>query len=327
MIFIQNDSNDPYFNLAFEEYCLGSLKSDDTYFLLWRNAPSVILGRNQDLFQEVDYDYARSRGINLVRRITGGGAVYHDLGNLNISIMGNYELHPDYDREYGMMVTEALRKIGLADVEMNGRNDFYVGDRKVSGWAKRIQGNSFLLHGTFLYDVDLDQLERVLQTQSSKMHRKAVKSVRSVVRNVRDLLPFANLDELRNALELEMRGDDASICLSNKELSEIHTLVNSKYRTEQWIYNLSFKPTLIRGFQASCGFVVVNVLLKEGRIEAVDFKGDFLGNKDTAELSALLKGTVWNAETVRQTVSSVHVGDFFSGLTNEDFVANINEMI
>ena len=204
---------------------------------------------------------------------------------------------------------------------------FNVGDRKVSGWAKRIQGNSFLLHGTFLYDVDLDQLERVLQTQSSKMHRKAVKSVRSVVRNVRDLLPFANLGELRNALELEMRDNDASICLSDRELSEIHTLVNSKYRTEQWIYNLSFKPTLIRGFQASCGFVVVNVLLKEGRIEAVDFKGDFLGNKDTAELSALLKGTVWNAETIRQTVSSVNVGDFFSGLTNEDFVANISEMI
>ena len=162
MIYIENNSNDPYFNLAFEEFCLDAFGDGRTYFLLWRNAPSVIIGKNQDLFQEVDFEYAKEHGINLVRRITGGGAVYHDLGNLNISIIGSYESHPDYAEVYGELVTNALRNLGLRNVEMNGRNDLYVDGRKISGWAKRIQGNSFLLHGTLLYDVDLEQLEKIM---------------------------------------------------------------------------------------------------------------------------------------------------------------------
>ena len=342
MIYIENNSNNPYFNLAFEEYCLGNLKSDDTYFLLWRNAPAVIFGKNQDVFQEVDFRYAKEHGIYLVRRITGGGAVYHDLGNLNISIMGNYELHPDYAQEYGSAVTEALRKIGLNGVVMNGRNDFYVEDRKISGWAKRIQGNSFLLHGTLLYDVDLDQLERVLQTQDSKMQRKAVKSVRSVVRNICDLVPFENLDGLRNALELEMRGTDEVIRLSENELKDIHGLVDGKYRTDQWIYNLSFTPSVSQGFKKACGYIVVNVLLEgesafqsdsdvrtDGNktIAAIEFKGDFLGNKDTEELCSLLKGAVWNEEGIRDVLSSAQVEEFFTGLSNEEFLAMLGSLM
>lgn len=319
MIYIQNDSNYPYFNLAFEEFCLGNLKTDDTYFILWRNAPAVIFGRNQDLFQEVDFKYAQEHNIYLVRRITGGGAVYHDLGNLNISIMGNYKLHPHYDQEYGQIITEALRKIGLQHVEMNGRNDLYVEGKKISGWAKRIQGDSFLLHGTLLYDVDLDQLERVLQVESGKMHRKAVKSVRSVVINIREMLPYANLDEVRNALEAELKGNDAVTQLTDTELATIHQLVTTKYETDQWIYNLTFTPTLTQRFKVSCGTIVINVLLEEKKIAAITFRGDFLGNKDSEELSRLFKGQAWTEEAIHSVISGIQAEAYFTGLSNEEF--------
>ena len=328
MIYIENNSNDPYFNLAFEEFCLGSFNGlsgscvggDCVYFLLWRTAPSVILGKNQDLFQEVDFRYAGVRGINLVRRITGGGAVYHDLGNLNISIIGNYELHPDYAEVFGELVTRALRAVGLKDVVMNGRNDLFVEGRKVSGWAKRIQGNAFLLHGTLLYDVNLDQLERVLQTEAGKLNRKAVKSVRSVVKNIRDLVPFEDLDGLRMALQKVMRGDDGVICLNEEQLSVIRRLVEEKYRTDEWIYNLPFHPTVSKGFQTGCGFIVLNVKVDDGRLAAVQFRGDFLGNRDSEELCKRMVGAVWSEAGLAEALEGVQVSDYFTGLTKGELL-------
>ena len=321
MIYIINDSNNPYFNLAFEEFCLGHLPSDDTYFILWRNAPAVIIGKNQDAFQEVDLEYAREHGIQLVRRITGGGAVYHDLGNLNISIMGCFSKHPEYATEYGEVVCEALRAVGLQGVEMNGRNDLYVGGKKVSGWAKRIQDDRFLLHGTLLYDVDLDQLIRVLQTKESKMHKKAaVQSVRSVVQNIRELLDYESLDVLRGELEKAMRGADASMMLDEASLAQINELVEKKYQTEQWIYNLSFEPTVTKSLKAACGYIVLNVLLEGTIIKDIQFKGDFLGNEDTESLCALLRGVEWKEEAIRRAIEGIKIKEYFTGLTEEVFL-------
>ena len=320
MISILNELNYPYYNLAFEEYCLGHLPTDETYFILWQNSPAVIFGKNQDLFQEVDFRYAREHGIYLVRRITGGGAVYHDLGNLNISIMGNFTKHPNYAEEYGEAVVRALQAIGLKGVEMNGRNDLYVDGKKVSGWAKRIQGDSFLFHGTLLYDVDLDQLERVLQIESGKMQRKAVKSVKSVVQNIRELLPFQDISQLRTALERELRGQDRVWNLSSEEKSAIDKLVREKYESEEWIYNLSFTPTHVHTTKASCGTIIINLQLAEDTISAINFRGDFLGNKDTDSLCKVLRGVKRTKEAIRERLAAISVASYFSGLSNEDLV-------
>lgn len=327
MFYIPNDSNYPYFNLAFEEYCLGHLPTPDTYFILWCNAPAVIIGRNQDLFQEVDYNYTQEHGIYIVRRITGGGAVYHDLGNLNISIMGSYSRHPNYAQEYGEAVCDALRAIGLTNVEMNGRNDLYVDGKKISGWAKRIQGDSFLLHGTLLYDVDLDQLERVLQVQNGKMQRKAVKSVRSVVQNIRDLLPFDDLGSLRKALEMNLRGGDGAFELEDAQVATINQLVHEKYETEEWITNVSFTPTVSQTFQTVSGRLIVNVLLKENAIAAINFRGDFLGNKETHSLCEALKGVEWKVEAIQNAVAPLDINEYFTGLNNQEFIAMLSSLI
>ena len=188
MRFLNNPSTDPWYNLSFDEYCLEQYPSDDRFFYLWRNRPSVIVGLNQNVYAEVNLDYLDAQGICLVRRSTGGGAVYHDLQNLNYTLVGR-GVSPE-------PVVEALRRLGVP-AELSGRNDIFVEGRKVSGYARRVWRDRELIHGTLMYDVDLDTLARALDVPGSKLAVKGVASVRSRVANLKEYLPgFASLDEL-----------------------------------------------------------------------------------------------------------------------------------
>ena len=176
MTLIRLDSTDSHYNMAFEQWCLTHLCQDELYFYLWRNAPAVIIGENQDAEAEVNLEYLKANGIALARRVTGGGAVYHDLQNLNYSFVGK-------DADPALMV-EALRKLGVP-AELTGRNDIFVEGRKVSGYARRMEGSNLLVHGTLMYDVDIDVLTHALDTPVSKLNRKGVQSVRSRVTNLK----------------------------------------------------------------------------------------------------------------------------------------------
>ncbi len=192
MRYLINNSTDPYFNLAFDEYCLENIHSEEPYFFLWRNRPAVIIGLNQNAYGEVNLEYLNANGITLARRVTGGGAVYHDLQNMNYTIIGrNPSPQP---------MVDALRQLGVP-AELTGRNDIFVEGRKVSGYARRVAGNQEIIHGTLMYDVDLDTLQHVLDTPASKMKVKGISSVRSHVANLKEYLPqFKSLDELQAKL-------------------------------------------------------------------------------------------------------------------------------
>ena len=169
--------------MSFDEYCLEQFPSDDTVFYLWRNCPAVIIGRNQNAYAEVNLPYLEQEGIKLARRVTGGGAVYHDLQNLNYTIVGR---STDLDRDYPgylSMVLEALRALGIP-AEMTGRNDIVVEGRKVSGYAKRVYKDRLMVHGTLMYDVDLERLTKALAVPGSKMDAAGIASVRSRVANL-----------------------------------------------------------------------------------------------------------------------------------------------
>ena len=160
MKYLINNSTDPYFNLAFDEYCLENIPSEEPYFFLWRNRPAVIIGLNQNAYSEVNLDYLNSHGITLARRVTGGGAVYHDLQNMNYTIIGkNPSPQP---------MVDALRSLGVP-AELTGRNDIFMEGRTVSGYARRVSHNQEIIHGTLMYNVDLDTLIKVLDTPTSKM--------------------------------------------------------------------------------------------------------------------------------------------------------------
>lgn len=228
MKYLVNESTDPYFNMAFDEWCLENIDVGEPVFYLWKNRPSVIIGLNQNASQEVNLDYLRQNGITLARRVTGGGAVYHDLQNLNYSIIGR-DACPE-------IFAEALRKLGI-DAELTGRNDIFVGGKKVSGYAKRIWKDRVLIHGTLMYDVDIDVLTKALTTPVSKLAMKGVASVRSRVTNLKEMLPqFKDIDGVKEALHVILSDGDSQLVLNEKQLAEIRELSDAKFSTEAWLF-------------------------------------------------------------------------------------------
>ena len=225
-----NGCTDPYRNMAFDEWFLEN-GTDEPVFYLWRNRPSVIIGFNQVAENEVNLDYLREHGILLVRRVTGGGAVYHDLQNLNYSFAG--PLHT-IDTT---LITDALTAMGL-DVERTGRNDIFLDGRKISGYARRVWKNRELIHGTLMYDVDIETLTAALNVEGSKLNRKGVASVRSRVTNIKDYLPgIHGIDEFRQALQkiLEEQCCAERGELTEQQEAEIERLAAEKFSTPDWI--------------------------------------------------------------------------------------------
>ncbi|MBQ9421818.1 MAG: lipoate--protein ligase [Lachnospiraceae bacterium] len=196
MIYMETGSTDPAYNLAFEEYVLNH-RADGDYLLLWQNDNAVIIGQNQNTPEEINEAFVRAHGIKVVRRMTGGGAVYHDLGNLNYSFITDY--NEDADVSIGRFtdaVVGALRSLGL-DAESSGRNDILVGGKKISGTAQRISGHRILYHGTLLFDSDPEMIAGALHADPAKFASKSTKSVRSRVGGIRAALaggPYAELD-------------------------------------------------------------------------------------------------------------------------------------
>ena len=228
MKFLRNTSTDPHFNMSFDEYCLQRLSSDDNVFYLWQNRPSVIIGHNQDAGQEVNLDYLRRNCIVLARRVTGGGAVYHDLQNLNYSIVGR---KPDIN-----VIVEALRSLGVP-AELTGRNDIFVEGHKVSGFARSVFQQRELIHGTLMYDVDIDALTRALDTPQSKLNRKGVASVRSRVANLKDYLPgIENISQLQERLHSLLACGDQEIILGPEAYEAIEKRRIEKFAAPDWIY-------------------------------------------------------------------------------------------
>lgn len=238
MRWLTNTSTDPFFNMSFDEWCLMNGPADEVVFYLWRNRPSVIIGISQNQNTEVNLQFIRERGIDLVRRSTGGGAVYHDLQNLNYSFVGPLsvlgETGGDGHPSAVMMMAGALSSFGVK-AEVSGRNDIFVGGHKVSGYAKRVWKDRCIIHGTLMYDVDIQTLTQALDTPGSKLHRKGVASVRSRVRNLKELTGFSSIEEFREALQERLGAGDAEILLDRGQIEEIEEIMRTKYSDPEWI--------------------------------------------------------------------------------------------
>ena len=225
----------PWWNMAFDEWLL-EFGPDEPVFRLWRNEPSVIIGHNQVAEQEVNLEYLRQHGIKLARRVTGGGAVYHDLQNMNYSFAGPIgTVSP-------ALFADALQSFGLP-AELTGRNDIFVDGRKISGYARSVWQNREIVHGTFMYNVDIDTLTAALNVEGSKLNRKGVASVRSRVANVRNLLSkFASLDEVQAALQDYLSAGGSAqkkggkLSLSPAEKACVDSMAATKFATPEWIY-------------------------------------------------------------------------------------------
>jgi len=313
MKYLINNSTDPYFNLAFDEYCLENIPSEEPYFFLWRNRPAVIIGLNQNAYSEVNLDYLNSHGITLARRVTGGGAVYHDLQNMNYTIIGrNPSPQP---------MVDALRSLGVP-AELTGRNDIFVEGRKVSGYARRVSHDQEIIHGTLMYDVDLDTLTHVLDTPGSKMQAKGIASVKSRVANLKEYLPqFKSLDELQAALQEILSAGDGQMPLSAEQVAEVRRQADEKFSTWDFIYGHSHEADFRCKAKLSCGTVEANIRVDRGLITRLDFSGDFLFDTPAQELAAKMTGLRYAPAEVKAFLATQPVSTYFRAATPDDLAA------
>ncbi|HKB93921.1 MAG TPA: lipoate--protein ligase, partial [Gaiellaceae bacterium] len=288
-------STDPTWNLALEEHALLTLDLADSWLLFYVNRPSIIIGKHQNTIEEIDADFVHDRGIAVVRRISGGGAVYHDLGNLSFSVITRYTPHRFNNyAEFTGPVVAALRELGVP-AQVGGRNDIIVGGRKVSGNAQVVRGERMFSHGTLLLDSNLDDVTRALKPKPGKVESKGIQSVRSRVANISEFLPAPlAMDDFRAALLAHLvpgAGGVPAHEFSPDDLARIHALAEAKYRTWDWNYGESppFNLERIRRFPS--GEIDVRLNVEDGIITSVRFYGDFFAGRDIAELERGLTGT------------------------------------
>ena len=327
MRYLRNTSIDPYFNMAFDEFVLEQLPLDTPLFYLWQNRSSVIIGLNQDALAEVDIDYLRTRDIALVRRVTGGGAVYHDLGNLNYTIVGrSADLNSDYP-EYTKYILHALQALGV-EAELSGRNDILVAGRKVSGYAKRVYKDRLMVHGTLMYNVDLATLEQALNPPAEKLVTKGISSVRSRVANLREYLPeVAGIDDFRLRLERHLSGgyQDGEVFLSDEQLQTVTRMAREKFATEEWTYRRSLSrlkegPSVVREARLACGVVRVTLQIINHCIAACRFGGDFIGELPSTAMEEALMQVPYVHDALRGRLETMAVGRYFDGVQPDDLL-------
>jgi lipoate-protein ligase A len=280
----------------------------ETVFCLWQNRPSVIVGLNQNPYAEVDVKYLEANNITLARRVTGGGAVYHDLGNLNYSIAGPLT---EMEDKFSLMA-HTLQQLGVPAV-LSGRNDILVDGRKCSGYAKRLSKNRMMIHGTLMWNVDLETLTRALAVPGSKLEAKGIASVRSRVANLKDYLPqFQSLAQFQQALQELLADGSLEVQLTPEQRAGIDQVANRKFRTWEWNWGHSPQARFVSSKKFPCGTVQVDYTLKNGVFEHLTFRGDFMGNKPAEELAEKLIGQRPEA------VLSVSTEDYFDSLTATD---------
>ena len=315
MRYLINNCTDAHWNMAHDEFLLEGLRGD-AVFCLWQNAPAVIIGLNQSAYAEVNLPYLEEHGIKLARRVTGGGAVYHDLGNLNYSIVGPArEVESYYD-----LMADALRRLGLP-AERTGRNDIMVDGLKCSGWAKRLSKDRMMIHGTLMWDVDFEALTEALAVPGSKLSAAGIASVRSRVCNLRPLLPqFKTLEEFRDALHGILADGSQEISLTEAQKAQIIKRMNEKFSTWEWIYGRSPKTEFKSTKKFPCGTVTAHYTLTHGVFSELEFTGDFIGNRPALELSAALIGKRL------EDVLSQPVQDYFEGVTPQEFLSVFHQL-
>ena len=315
---------DPRTNLALEEYVLRNVEGEDSFLLFYVNEPSIIIGRNQNTIEEINVDVVKERGIHVVRRISGGGAVYHDLGNLNFSFMTPYSpaRFNRYD-EFVRPVVEVLRDLGVP-AEVSGRNDIVADGRKISGNAQFVARGRMFSHGTVLVDSDLDAVTAALNPKPGKIESKGHKSVRSRVANISEFLDLPlDVHELRARIVGRIFGADAAAArldLDDAQWDGVRELSERKYRTWDWNYGVSPKFDVQRTKRFPIGEIDARIQVDRGTIAGIRIFGDFMSRRDVAELEARLRGATYERDACRAAIADLVIADYFGELSPDDFI-------
>jgi lipoate-protein ligase A len=323
MLCIDSPSLEPYFNQAAEEYFLKNF--DENIFMLWRNNNAIIVGKHQNTLAEINVDRVKERDIKVVRRLTGGGAVFHDLGNVNYTfIMGYGEEGAKVDfKKYNQPIIDVLAGLGV-EAEFSGRNDILIDGQKFSGNAEHIyhQKQRVLHHGTLLYASEIEDISDALNVNPLKFEGKARKSVRSRVTNISShLKEDIGVDMFRQKVMnhiTDMYSDAVPYKITEEDKAAIQKLADEKYSKWNWNFGYSPKYALKNSFKAEGGHVEVHLDVDKGLITALDIFGDFFVNHDIEPVKEALIGTEHREESVLSKLKEIGSSEYFNNVSEEE---------
>ena len=311
------ESNDAARNLACED---ALLSSGGERFLLWRNSPSVIIGRHQNAHAEADAEYAKINGIKIVRRLSGGGAVYHDLGNINFSVIKKYDKNETDPGDEPGSVLFFLRGLGIP-AEAKGRNDFVANGKKISGTARTVRDGRLLCHGTILFDADLNAMERVLTVSGAKYESRGVASIRGRVANLREFLPDMTAEGFwERIVEYYSRIYDSKP-ITEAETVNAEKLQVERYESWDWNFGASPKYSYEKTMRTDAGTLTVYARVDKGIIEEIKICGDFFSFGGVEEIERALVGAKREAEELGRILLTLPIGEIIINLNAQQLLS------
>lgn len=321
MLYINNTNLNPYFNHALEEHFLKN--TEEECFILWRSSPCILIGKNQNAYQEINIEYVKEHNLPVVRRLSGGGAIFNDLGNILFGFITNDEdTFIDFER-FTKPVIKALKSLGV-NAELSGRNDIVIDGKKFSGNAQARHGKRVLHHGSLLYSSNMTDLAAALNVRPIKLQDKGIKSIASRVTNISDhMANKLDVTEFKDYLLDFIRKDvgEAPLYeLSEADLASINNIMESKTSTWEWNFGKSPKYSFTNERKLAGGIVEINMNVTNGLIQDIKINGDFFGKLDIGILEAELTGIRHDSEAIGQKLQQVDFRSFLSNIEVNDFI-------
>lgn len=325
MKFIFNpDIRDPKLNLAVEEYILKHLNVDhEDYFLFYINGPSIIVGKNQNTSEEVNLKYVEENGIDVVRRLSGGGAVYHDEGNLNFSFITKDDGNSFNNyKKFTQPIVDALRNLGV-EAELTGRNDIQVGERKISGNAQFTTRGRMFSHGTLMFNSNIEEVVNSLNVSEEKMRSKGIKSVRSRVANITEFLEHEmEMEQFVEALLHSIYDGEQPerYVLRDEDWEIVHDISKERYANWDWNFGKSPKFDVESKRRFPIGTIDVRLNVNKGTITEAKIYGDFFGVGDIQDVEQALVGTRFERAAIREQLMQLDLKHYFGNVDLEVLV-------
>lgn len=317
MRYIISENTDAYFNLASEEYLLKH--TDEDIFYLWRNDNAIIVGTNQNTLSEINVEYVKEKEIKVVRRLTGGGTVYHDLGNINYTFIENSKKSFNDFRGFCEPITKALNELGVK-AEFSGRNDMTIDGKKFSGTAQCKYKNRVMHHGTLLFSSKKSDISGALKPRDIKFTGKSVKSVASRITNISEHLESPmDVLEFRDRIMRSVAGGLDNITVFDAiEEERIKKLREEKYSTWEWNYGQSPKFSMTKEGRFTGGTIEVTLDVQKGCIENIRIYGDFFGTGNIHELEEKLIGVKHQEQNVLDALKEITLSDYMVNVQDEE---------
>lgn len=323
MFIIDSPSHDAYFNIALEEYLLYKYPTEDI-FLLYVNAPSIIVGKFQNTLAEINLDYVKENNIKVVRRMSGGGTVYHDLGNLNFSFHTLLEGNDFMD--FSQFTAPVLKLLNDRNVpaKLEGRNDLLIEGKKFSGNAKLAKNGKMIQHGTILFNSDMSILDEVLKINPLKYIDKAIKSNRSRVINLIDYLPSdMSTEDLKKILIDEIVNANTNSILyelNTEDLKEVEGLIKEKYETWDWNFGFSPNYNFKNAKKVPAGFIEIHLNVEKGIIQEAKIFGDFFASESIENFEKKLIGPKHNQNELQEILKQLDLTKYFGKVTSQEIL-------